>query len=725
MVTGSKPFVETGAWKRLYQDPRPPKKLSPDLPDHWNKTIVCCLERDPQYRFCSASAVGESLSGDAAIAPIPPRPYILRLKMAVRKGAWLILAFFVVIAALAIPVVRYFRQGAEIPPGTTVLVTDIATDDPALAGITVALKSQLAQSAHFEIEEATKIVDTLKQMDRKPGDPLDAKTAREVAWRSGVPLVVFGSLTSARDGYLLSMAVERVKHSPLFPTLAWKRDFLAQDKTGLLNVVHDASSWVRMLAGEATRDMAQQDRPVEDTTTSSWQALQLYTAAEYKYSAGDIDAALLILREAIQADPDFAKAHMRLADILISKKNYKEGYAEWRTAFSLTDKRQLTSREALRLKGLYYADNGYYNEAESTFRQFTIHYPYDDLAWFYLGNSLEELGRTDDSIAAFTQAATLRLTSPYPHIHLALLHFATRDSKSASAEIQNVKHLGQIRWVNWLTAYAAFFDERYDQAVEQASVLLDSSTAAEKSDGYSIKATYLAELGHRREAISLLLEGSDFDRNHGLANDEAGKEIGLAYLYYREGEISQSRTRAMHAVNLDDSPQRLLEAGTLLALSRDLPSSQFCLERLKVQPSTPRVQAAINRLQGEIELAKNNFRSALAYFTKATSKARPIDTREFLARGLAVAGRNNEAAMVLQSLADAPARVLLDRGNDWPGLWGDTLFKLSTVKAKDGDVPCQYAQRYLRLRDNAGNKLDGEVIAVRRLFEQYCNSQPN
>src|SRR5260370_42706356 len=123
--------------------------------------------------------------------------------------------------ALTAGLYRYFNQRPEIPSGTTVLVTDVATSDPSLSGITVALKSQLAQSAHFEVEEDSKIVEILKQMDRKPGEPMDVRTVREVALRSGVPLVVFGSLASTGPEDLLKIKVERVKHNPLFPTVSW------------------------------------------------------------------------------------------------------------------------------------------------------------------------------------------------------------------------------------------------------------------------------------------------------------------------------------------------------------------------------------------------------------------------------------------------------------------------------------------------------------------------
>ena len=259
-------------------------------------------------------------------------------------------------------------------------------------------------------------------MDRKQVDPKDVRTAREVALRSGVPLVVYGSLASTGTEYILKIKVERVKHNPRFPTVSWKQNFSVTNKTELLDAVHDASTWIRSLAGEPAAELAQQDRPVEDTTTPSWQALQLFSEAERRAAAGTTDGATLLLREAMQADPDFAKAHMRLADILISQRQYTEGYSEWQKAIALTDKRQLTSRESYRIEGQYYEDTGDYVKAETKFRQYKDHYPNDYLAWFFLGSILDSMDRKEESVDAFEKAARLRPDSYAPHEHLAALY---------------------------------------------------------------------------------------------------------------------------------------------------------------------------------------------------------------------------------------------------------------------------------------------------------------
>jgi predicted ATPase/tetratricopeptide (TPR) repeat protein len=70
MVTGRPPFrdgssLET-ARRRLTEPPPSPRGIVPDLDEHWETTILRCLELDPERRFRRAEDVAAALSGRAA-----------------------------------------------------------------------------------------------------------------------------------------------------------------------------------------------------------------------------------------------------------------------------------------------------------------------------------------------------------------------------------------------------------------------------------------------------------------------------------------------------------------------------------------------------------------------------------------------------------------------------------------------------------------------------------
>jgi len=76
MVTGTPPFVGANsfstAFKRVQEDPRPPREHVPDLDPAWDAAILRCLERAPADRFAQACDVGVALAGEA-IASGPRR----------------------------------------------------------------------------------------------------------------------------------------------------------------------------------------------------------------------------------------------------------------------------------------------------------------------------------------------------------------------------------------------------------------------------------------------------------------------------------------------------------------------------------------------------------------------------------------------------------------------------------------------------------------------------
>jgi serine/threonine protein kinase/tetratricopeptide (TPR) repeat protein len=720
MVTGSKPFADASAWKRTTADSPSPRKLAADLPENWNKTIACCLERNPQYRFQRAQAVLDGLEGDASAAKVPPKPLVVRLKRAARSKIGLIGIIFLLLVALAASVYRYYNQSPEIPSGTMILVTEITTSDPSLSGITVALKSQLAQSPHFEVEDDTKIGEILKQMNRKPGDPLDTRTAREVARRSGAPLVVFGSVAKNGEGYELSIKVEHPLN-PLFPGARWKQSFPAENQSELLGTaVQAASSWIRRLVGEQAAELGLQDRPVEDTTTPSWLALQQYSEAEKRYSAGDANAALVLLGEAIQSDPDFAKAHMRRADIWISQRRYNEGYEEWKKAFDLVTNRKLTNRETLRIQGQYYADMGYHLKAVETFGDYKTLYPTDYLAWFYWGSALEAREQFDQAIGAFQEASLLRPASYGPREHLAALYLLLGRFDDAKRETEQVKALGSWEWSTWLNGESEFLQGNYDTGLEIVRTLRSSPLEEWQSKSFRYTANFLSEMGRLPEATLVLEQGAAFDHSHGRPPDEAEKLLNLAYLAWLQHDFQNARRRAIDAGLVDNSPAHLCDAGTLLARSGFIDEARSLLQQMPLL-DIPRVVIAQKRLSGEIELAEGRWRAGVKYLNEAQKSSRPRDQQEYLAYAYATAGQQTNVANAYMDLVRNKGRIWLDMDSPFPGLWSNAVIAyLSTSIGSEDTDKCSLLRELLSIRAHAEPSTRFVTDAINSRFRPMC-----
>ena len=695
-----------------------PRTRVRNLPRRWNRTILRCLEPDPKQRFESADSVIAALEGE----PLPVTYELKRAGRALRRSRETqAILLLILIVAVSWWFYRYYIQMPQIPAGTKVLVASVASSEPELSGITVALKGELQQSAHFEVEADDGVNQVLKQMEKPANTVVNSRTAREIALRCGAALVIFGVLSRTPQDYVLAMNVERAKSTPLLPAATWSKKFHARDQKELLTQVHSAALWIRRVAGESEAEIAQQDRPVEDTTTSSWQALQLLEQANQKHATGDDNAALLLLDEAIQADPQFAMAHMRKADILISQNRSSEGYREWEQAIKITGKTELTSRENFRIKGQYYDDTGDFQSAEKIFHQYVLHYPNDFLAWFYWGNTLKEINRRQEALLAFKKAADMEPGSSSAYFQLALEYLALGDRTSAEANIQKVAMSSPPEWATWLSAYLALSDGKPSLAIDRALQLRASPALDWQSQGYLLQANVLAEMGKRQDAIAVLREGIEFDRQRGRTSDQAQLLVLLAYLLHKAGDTLKASESASVAIELDQSPGILLQAGIVLARVGEIEAANRVLARLQNQGHWPYAQLASNLLAGEIEQAHGSASKALMHFRTSSRLAVPWNGREWLARNLIAANMKTQAKPVVSDLLAVPIPQIYYL-QPWPGIWADSFAEFTAAMDFPGDQFCIYGSRYLALRDNADPELRAsEVSRIRTHFERLCH----
>jgi tetratricopeptide (TPR) repeat protein len=101
VITGAPPFVGANsfstAFKRVQEDPRPPREHVPGLDPAWDAAILRCLERAPADRFAQACDVTAALTGEA-LAPGPRRRRRLRRRVLAATAAAAAVAAAVLLA---------------------------------------------------------------------------------------------------------------------------------------------------------------------------------------------------------------------------------------------------------------------------------------------------------------------------------------------------------------------------------------------------------------------------------------------------------------------------------------------------------------------------------------------------------------------------------------------------------------------------------------------------
>jgi cytochrome c-type biogenesis protein CcmH/NrfG len=128
-------------------------------------------------------------------------------------------------------------------------------------------------------------------------------------------------------------------------------------------------------------------------TTTESSAVLPFTAAAYSLQAGGEEAAVADLDDALRRQPDFPRARINLAKLLLRLQRYREAAAHLRPLLRAADQDPV---ELGRLLGFALLSDGYAVAAEAAYRQALVWSPEDPELTLGLLKSLSDQGRAAD-----------------------------------------------------------------------------------------------------------------------------------------------------------------------------------------------------------------------------------------------------------------------------------------------------------------------------------------
>jgi tetratricopeptide (TPR) repeat protein len=579
-----------------------------------------------------------------------------------------------VVVALYAPFSRFIDRRPRLEAGGRLVLADWtnATTEADLAGVTELARRQLEQSASLTILNRDALDDVLRRMV-KTDQPLALEIAREVAWRGGADGIISGRVWRAGAGYGLMVRLESRPPKPDVSGANWSRSYEARDRTELRTAIRDAANWVRAAAGEAARDISRNDRPVEEVTTSSWRALDIFSSAETLLRHGREEDALALLHEAVRIDPGFALAWMRLGDVETSRRRFAEGYSAWTTALAVYDKRRLTPREEYRLRGMFASDTEDYSEAERVYRLYLVAFPIDPDPYFYIARPLMMLGRVDDGIAMLSEAARREPLGFRAIAQLAMFHIRAERPHASEPYIRQLRDHQQHAWADCIDGARLFLAGQYQAALDRFERLEHTDDPFLISRAPALEAAVFADLGRVDQAALCLRRGIAADAARGAQPAEADKLLALADLDLRRGDRRGTRDRCIEASHLDRAPNRVIRAASLLARAGFISDAAARLDSLDRNSPARNVQIGRHRVLGEILLAEKRPREAWTEFQQAASMDGAGVLSEYVARGAEAAGEHALALTLYARMAEAPGYFWRYPDTDPPGAWADAL----------------------------------------------------
>jgi eukaryotic-like serine/threonine-protein kinase len=604
-----------------------------------------------------ASATAEA----AAHHNVSSAEYIVSEIKRRKKSAGVIAGIFLL--AIAAGVFYHFNRAHALTDKDTILLADFAntTGEPVFDGtLKQALAVQLGQTPFLNIFPDERVRETLRFMGRSPDERITRDIGREICQRQGIKALLVGSISSLGSHYVVTLEALSAQSGDSIA-----RDQVeAENKEQVLSALSKSASRLREKLGESLSSIKKFDRPIDQATTSSLEALKAYATGNELRSSGKAQESAAFYKRAVELDPNFAMAYARLA--VFHGNNAEFGMAQQfaQKAYELRDRVSEHERFYISEKYHNYV-TGDTDKVIGVLQAWAKTYPNDfiphnNLAINYgfiglrdealkeaieavrldprsataRGNLIDGflvLGRYDEAKQAFDELQEQNPDSPAAHSYALKLAFARNDLAAVQREIDWSK--GKPVEADLLGVQAAIAAR--EGKMGRVKELINNAVDILKAQGRKENASQaLTDLGAAQAHVGLCKEA--------LANVAAGLAIS-------RGKIS------------------VVTAAAVYGMCGDTGRSQALVDELvKVYPTDTLItQIVVPGIRAQIERSRGNLSQAI----QLLESARRFDLgmvagfRTNYIRGLTYLDQRagKEAAGEFQKILDNPSRDLFSQ----------------------------------------------------------------
>jgi len=305
---------------------------------------------------------------------------------------------------VVVVILLVFSSGSTLPFSRRdwILITDFEnlTENPVFdKSLYTAFTLTTSQSRYINVFPRSKMLESLARMKIDDQTLVDEIRGREMAIREGINLYIVPGISETGNRYAVTARIMDTRTGdPLRSEILY-----AENLNDILPTLDRLSRRIRKDLGESKYNIALQDKPLKKVTTSSLEALKLYSLGIDRHYLLDFEGAKDYYEDALRIDTGFTSAKASLGNINIRAFDPAEGRKYLFQAVKSVG--NLTDREKLSILALYAAqvENNITKNLEYN-RMLVELYPDDPIAHNNMGYSYQVSGEYEKALQEYMKA---------------------------------------------------------------------------------------------------------------------------------------------------------------------------------------------------------------------------------------------------------------------------------------------------------------------------------
>jgi eukaryotic-like serine/threonine-protein kinase len=509
------------------------------------------------------------------------------------------------------------RKAQAIRDTDTVVLADFAnsTGDAVFDDtLKQALAISLRQSPFLNVLSDEKIITTLRLMTLPPNTQLTPTIARDVCLRAESKAYIAGSVASIGNEYVIGLKAVNCLSGD---TLALKQ-LHVNGKEKVLDALGKLAAKLRTELGESLSSVQRFNTPIEQATTSSFDALKAYSLGMKIWNEKGEVQSIPAFKQAIELDPDFAMAYGRLGEVYAILEEQTKSAEYLTKAFQLRDR--VTEPEKYDISSQYYiVVTGEIEKSIQVSQLWAQSYPRDSEPHLILGFGYSLFGQIEKAIAETKEGLRLDPDNSIGYANLIDGYAFLNQLGDARATYQEAIKRKPDNGGPHAYMYGVAFLERDVKEMER-----QANWAADKpgfADGLlSYQSDTEAFLGHLKKARELSQRAVQSARVNDLKEGAAHWQMNEALREAEFGNAARANERSTSALTMASTRDVQILAALAFARAGDSTRAQRLADEVRKQFPLDTIIGDywLPTVRAAIEINRNNPSKAIEFLKTAT-----------------------------------------------------------------------------------------------------------